>query len=346
MASNVAPVKHLCTHMAINMMNGIDTSEITATLASAAADYAREGISLESIQHALHEGFKVGFDVILGQGTPSEPDPIRALPQRLLDLLDTAYAAISTAYIEELRGAIVEHRTATHTLTSALLAGCAPAALACSTDIDLAESYHVVALAISRDHVAHEPTHIVVQRVEHALTLLYGRQTPSMLSADGGTVLVPVTTTANADLEGLIPFVSKHGRVRLTAAAVDAAIADIPTAADQARELLDTVLRLGAQPGLYQVKDVAVEHQLARPGPAREHLAALLDPLDTHPDLLDTLERHIANGLRRMKTANELHVHPNTVDYRLRRIKQLTGFDPAEAAGMWQLRSAMLARRI
>ncbi|RDI42463.1 PucR family transcriptional regulator, partial [Nocardia mexicana] len=71
---------------------------------------------------------------------------------------------------------------------------------------------------------------------------------------------------------------------------------------------------------------------------------SLLDPLDHHPELLDTLQTHIAHNLNRQRTARLLHVHTNTVDYRLKRIGQLTGFDPTQASGLWYLRSALVAR--
>ena len=43
--------------------------------------------------------------------------------------------------------------------------------------------------------------------------------------------------------------------------------------------------------------------------------------------LADTLERFVALGLDRRGAAADLGVHPNTLDYRLRRIGELTGLD-------------------
>lgn len=60
--------------------------------------------------------------------------------------------------------------------------------------------------------------------------------------------------------------------------------------------------------------------------------------------MLETLRTRISNNLNRQRTARILHVHTNTVDYRLKRIGQLTGFDPTQAAGLWYLRSALVAR--
>ncbi len=85
-------------------------------------------------------------------------------------------------------------------------------------------------------------------------------------------------------------------------------------------------------------------HSLTRPGPAREHLGAALDPLDDNPELLETLRVHISNNLNRQLTARVLYVHANTIDYRFKRIGQLIGFDPGQVKGLWYLRSALVAR--
>ena len=54
------------------------------------------------------------------------------------------------------------------------------------------------------------------------------------------------------------------------------------------------------------------------------------NPLDTH---LHTL-------------AAALHVHPNTLDYRLRRIVELTGLDPSTTRGLQLLGAALASRRL
>ncbi|WP_231609763.1 CdaR family transcriptional regulator, partial [Rhodococcus sp. CX] len=80
--------------------------------------------------------------------------------------------------------------------------------------------------------------------------------------------------------------------------------------------------------------------------PAREYLARVLEPLDDTPELIETLETHIAHDLSRQLTARTLHVHANTVDYRLKRIAQLTGYDPTRPSGLRQLQAAIVARRL
>ena len=59
---------------------------------------------------------------------------------------------------------------------------------------------------------------------------------------------------------------------------------------------------------------------------------ALLQPLEEHDarrhsQLVDTLDRFLSSGCRWQRTAEELHVHVNTLRHRLARVEQLTGRD-------------------
>ena len=61
-------------------------------------------------------------------------------------------------------------------------------------------------------------------------------------------------------------------------------------------------------------------------------------------ELLTTLRAHLDGGLNRRHTARTLHLHPNTVDYRLRRIARLTGLDPTRPADLLRITAAVAAR--
>jgi DNA-binding PucR family transcriptional regulator len=91
------------------------------------------------------------------------------------------------------------------------------------------------------------------------------------------------------------------------------------------------------------MQDLLIEYQITRPGPARDHLAATLAPLENHPELLETLRVHLETGLNRKGTGRRMHIHPNTVDYRLRRITQTTGIDLALPEGISRAHIALLA---
>lgn len=61
--------------------------------------------------------------------------------------------------------------------------------------------------------------------------------------------------------------------------------------------------------------------------------------------MLRTLETYLELGLDRRATAAALHIHPNTVDYRIRRIDRLTGLSPARPADLQHISAALVARR-
>ncbi|WP_174528359.1 PucR family transcriptional regulator, partial [Micromonospora maritima] len=87
--------------------------------------------------------------------------------------------------------------------------------------------------------------------------------------------------------------------------------------------------------GLRRVTDLAGETALAaQPALAELLRATLLGPLDPadefHRELATTALAWLDHGQRLDQTASALHVHPNTVRYRLRRLREVTGGPPAE----------------
>jgi len=79
-------------------------------------------------------------------------------------------------------------------------------------------------------------------------------------------------------------------------------------------------------PGLVHRAADLTELVALRDAPRRESLAAL----DSHPELVGTLRAFIAANMSMGDTAAGLHIHRNTLLYRLNRIRKLTGFDPRQ----------------
>ncbi|WP_194814154.1 CdaR family transcriptional regulator [Nocardia sp. XZ_19_385] len=359
---DVTTVTRMCLELAVSMLDGTDAPEKIRRLEHAAAQWAREGVPIDTVHRAMHEGFRLGLDlVVMSAATGYTHEDDQLVLRRgdyddlvggariVVDILDTMTSAVSKAYVRELRSVVREHHHGVHTMTSALLAGHPTSTMARESGIEIADRYHVLALAIPPHPEEANPAvdrNVVarrkLRRVQAALASA-GDTVLSLLSVDGGTLLIP-TTAETVDLDRLVAMLSQAGQVPITAAVVSVAAADIPGAADQAHQLLDMVHRLRLERGLYRFDDLALEYQLTRPGPGREQLCTLLDPLDSHPELLGTLHLHISNNLNRQRTAHALHVHTNTVDYRLKRIAAITGFDPSQASGLWYLRSALVAR--
>ncbi|MGW5229151.1 PucR family transcriptional regulator [Nocardia niigatensis] len=362
---DVTTITRTCLELAVSMLDGRDIPEKTKRLEDAAAQWARESIPIDTIHHAIHEGFKIGLELVMAKSTTryTKADATMSAltasdfhtmvdgAKLVVELLDRMTAAVSIAYVRELRAVISEHHTAVHTLTSALLGGHSTSTMARECGIEIAESYRVLAVSIpphpdekNRALDSQVVARRKLRRTQAELATRYPDKVLSLLSVDGGTILIPKHGLPDDELDEFVVNLSKAAQVPITAAVTQAAPQQIPAATEQAHELLDMVQRLQLVRGLYRFDDLSLEYQLTRPGPGRDHLGTLLDPLDEYPELLQTLQLHISNNLNRQRTARTLHVHTNTVDYRLKRIGQLTGFDPTHTSGVWYLRSALVAR--
>ncbi|MEU1981612.1 helix-turn-helix domain-containing protein [Nocardia sp. NPDC019395] len=348
---DVTTITRTCLELAVSMLDGQDIPEKTRRLENAAAGWAREGVPIDTIHHAVHEGFRLGLDLVVSNATVTDYSALVDGAKLVVEMLDKMTVCISMAYVRELRSVVSEHHTAVHTLTSALLGGHSTSTMARECGIEIAPAYIVLAVAIPAHPDESVPAldgKVVarrkLRRVQAELATRCSDAALSLLSVDGGTVLLPTEVLTPEKLDELLPQLSRAAQVPVSAAMVESPTAEVPTAADQAHELLDMVQRLDCVPGLYRFDDMALEYQLTRPGPGREYLGSLLDPLDDHPELLETLQRHISNNLNRQRTARLMHIHTNTIDYRLKRVAQLTGFDPTQPSGLWYLRSALVAR--
>ncbi|WP_051020679.1 PucR family transcriptional regulator [Nocardia araoensis] len=314
----------------------------TVRIFEAATRWAGVGVRMNTVQHLVHEGFRLYLDEHLHESHTLRHNDIR----KLFDALHAVTTTVSLAYLSVAPAA---DQTAPHAVAVALLRGHQPAKIHREYGIPVADRYTVLAVAVdpsTEEHPGrrHADGHSVRQRMQLGLAVHCGRHVPTLLSAIGGTILVPMSLVAADRLDELVTALAAAVRAPLTAAAIAAEPEQIPRAADQAHELLDMVGRLQSPPGLYRFEDLALEYQLTRPGPGRDRLAALLDPLEGHPELFDTLREHIRNDFNRRRTSRTMYLHPNTVDHRLKRIGRLTGLDTAVPHALYRLRAALIAR--
>ncbi|MDE1670942.1 PucR family transcriptional regulator [Nocardia gipuzkoensis] len=314
----------------------------TVRIFEAATRWAGVGVPMDTVQHLVHEGFRLYLDDHLRGSPAALHDDIRGL----FDALHAVTATVSLAYLSVAPAA---EQTAPHAAAVALLRGHHPGKVYREHGIPVADRYTVLAVALGRateEHSGRRPGdgHAIRQRMQICLAVHCGRHVPALLSAIGGTILMPVSLVAENELEELVAALAAAVPAPLTAAAIAAEPDRIPDAADRAHELLDMVRRLRRPPGLYRFDDLALEYQLTRPGPGRDRLAALLDPLEEHPELFETLREHVRNDFNRRRTSRTMYLHPNTVDHRLKRIGRLTGLDTALPQVLYRLRAALIAR--
>jgi DNA-binding PucR family transcriptional regulator len=116
-----------------------------------------------------------------------------------------------------------------------------------------------------------------------------------------------------------------------------------------AKGALDIAMRAGRTNTVVQLEDLGVvglllqlEDSTQLVAFAGRTLGPLLDYDDAHQtDLIDTLRTYFACNHDRNKAAGMLHVHPNTVTQRLRRIAQLCEADLADPSVTLQFSAAL-----
>ena len=333
-------------------------AERLAEIRTSAARRAEERVPLDAVLTAYHVGGRIGWEALCDGAQPEETAALVTAAGRVLSYVQQVTAEVAAAYLEEQQTIYGEERDARRALASALLAGEPADSLAARLGVQIAPAYLVVALRLEPN--ADETDKGVggavaarrkVRRVQGALDEWAGEPVVGLLEPAGGAVLFTSTQDAVASLadrlSDVVELVAKSAGADATAGgAVAIGVHDIARAAAQAHDVVRLARQLEKPPGGYLLRDVLLEYQLTRPSDAQTELAQLLDPLDRNPDLPRTLEVYLAHDLDRRSTAAALHVHPNTLDYRLRRIVDLTGLDPSTSRGLQLLGAALAARRL
>lgn len=339
------------------------TDEELAEPRASAARRAEERVPLQSVLTAYHIGGRIGWRALADEARPAEREQLDSFAEQVLGYVQAVTGAVASAYMEEQQHIYGEQRDARRTLTEALLTGPRPGdpgwppqSQARRAGVHLADGYMVLALhlAPTPDEMAAGVTGAVagrrkVRRVQAALDGLAGEPVLTLLEADGGPVLFPVGEDAAAEALGNAGAI---GEVLADAAGAEVAAGvcwargpdGVAAGAGEAREILDLAGRLNRPAGMYRLDDVLLEYAVTHPVDTASRLSGVLAPIDDRPDLVQTLEQWYAADFDRRAAAAALNVHPNTLDYRLRRVAELTGMDPSTARGLQLLGAAMTAR--
>jgi sugar diacid utilization regulator len=329
----------------------LPTEEELAEPRSSAARRAQERIPLDAVLTAYHVGGRVGWAALVAEAKPGETAELVAAGDRVQLYVQCLTSAVATAYLEEQQQISGEERDVRRALAAALMAGQPADALAARLGVDLAATWNVVALELA-EHLDEKAAGVAgavaarrkVRRVQSVLDEYAGGEALGLFDATGGTVFL---VDNGRNLDELAARLQTAAGVEVRAAVASCVdTSRLEAASAQTREVLRLVVRLGRPAGLYRLDDVLLEYQLTRPSDALTGLAAVLEPLERNPDLLLTLDTYLAENLDRRRTAAALHVHPNTLDYRLKRIVGLTGLEPASTAGLQLLAAASMARRL
>jgi hypothetical protein len=329
-------------------------------LTESAERRAEEGVPMEMVLDAYQVGTQVAFERILPAAVGAELAELPRMQLMMTQFLRTVTNAVATGYARHARATLVDEAASHQLLTNALVEGGDPVAAAERAGLRLATAYVVVAFAVGPhpDEVtpgtdAQVAGRRKLRRLRQELQRQLGEPVLWLPNPDGGLALLPepgpvaqLDGATRKRLASMAAHAERAAGAPLHAGVVPAAREEVPAAARLARELVDLVVALGRPAGVHGLDDVLLEYQLSRPSPARSALAALLDPLAAEPDLLETLRVYLAESLSRRRAALRLHVHPNTVDNRLRKATLLTGLDVTSPADLPRIHAAITARAV
>ncbi|MEU6840530.1 helix-turn-helix domain-containing protein [Streptomyces sp. NPDC046716] len=333
-----------------------DESQLLA-LRQSAAKRAEEGVPVEAVVRAYHVGAQECLQQMLAHATADDLEHVQAATVLVLQFLERMTVTVVAGFFAERQAVLGEDQSARQAMLTALVDGTDVLGTAARWGLDVPPCYLVLDLAVGAhpDEALDGVSPVIaakrkLRRLRVELNRHVDGTVLSALSGDGGVALIPCRTgpdrVTGQDWERLATAVAHMQRIagaHIMAGGASAAPKDIPAAVTLAREVRWVAAASTRPPGLYRLPDVLLEYQLMRPGPARDELAGLIRPLTARPELLDTVRAYLRCGLDRRRTAQELRVHPNTVDYRLRRAAEISGLDVTTGPDALRVRAGISA---
>lgn len=293
------------------------TEEDLSAFRESAKDRAAEGMPLEDLLHAYRLGGRLGWEAITAAAQPEEEHALLVGAELLMRYVDRVSSAVAQAYLEERQHLVSEEERRLRLLVDALIG---------RTDLhggprELAE---LLGFAIEDRYRPFAQTVPGAPVREHAriAAALRGRGVLALTEGDRVAGLAPPATAIESLGEDRAVFAIGEPTLR----------AELAGALEEVRLLVDLGRRLGRSGRIEAVEFLPELLLASSPRLAAQLRTRVLGPLEEYgekrtPDLLETLEEFVDTGLDRRATAKVMHIHPNTLDYRLRRIVELTGLD-------------------
>lgn len=272
-----------------------------------------------------------------------DPEAVRRTGEIVLHAVDDAVAAIADGHETARRTALQLEESDRREFIDDLLEGTGdPAAMLARAErygLDLTGSH---AVAVIRGAAPVTDTSPLLSQAASALTaasvtdFLVTTRHRRMIAVLPSPDLVTALPRATGDLIGV-------GRPHR-------GVASVAMSYKEALDALDLAERLDITDPVVHAEQLLVYRVLTRDREAMSDLIdAVLAPLETARGgagpLLDTLEAYFAAGGNTTATAVRLHLSVRAITYRLHRIRDLTGRDPAAPSDRFVLQTALLGAR-
>ncbi len=296
-------------------------------LAPAALDELREsvraradaGVPLEDLLHAYRIAGRLGWQILRRNAGPREQGALLDAAELLMLYLDLLSEVVTETYLAERERLVSEEERGARELVERIVDGTPLTVeereLARRLDVPVRERYVPFAAAIPG-----------ASPRRHAALAARLRGDGRLAVTEGDRVFgLALTAPDVADLG--------EGARALLALAEETPRAELGTVREELQLLVDHGRRQRLA-GVLTPASHALELLLARsPRIAAALRARVLEPLargGEGADLIHTLRTLVRCGFDRADTSHALHVHRNTLGYRIRRIEQLAALDLAQ----------------
>ena len=314
-----------------------------------------QGISLESFQRAARLWGHLLWEAVLEEVDPADPDEREAalfIASRVMEHVDHMSTNVAAGFLDELQGVWSDHEVVRRDLLDALVGGQGDTErirrLARSLKLRLQERYVVVVLRGADALVEEQADQTLSARAALRRIVEAARRN---LRCNGHSLLVGMR---HGEVVALCPVedADENDDIRRRTAALAEAvgpwevcvgvggshptIAGVAAGYAEARDAVEIAVGIGVHGRALHFDEVLIDHMIRSTPHADRILDSTLRPLldyddAKHASLVETLRAYIGAGFNLTRSAEVLQVHPNTVVYRLRRIRELTGRDPQEA---------------
>jgi sugar diacid utilization regulator len=325
---------------------------IFAPVRDGGARRVHQDISLESFQRATRLWGHVLWEAVLEESDPADPEEREAalvIAGRIMRHVDEMSRHVAEAFLNELQNTWSDREVVRRDLLDDLVSGQGDTErvrrLARSLKLSLADRYVAIVLR-GPDALAEEQAdqalaaRVALRRiVELARRHLRAGCSSVLVGMRHGEVVALCPSEEPGSVEEI------RGRaVALAAALAEAEVcvgvgdshpdlAGIAVSYTEARDAAEIAVGIGVTGRPLYFDEVLIDHMIRSTPHADRILDSTLRPLVEYDEakqaeLVPTLRAYLASGFNLTRSAEVLHVHPNTVVYRLRRIRELSGRDP------------------
>lgn len=320
-----------------SLITGVEPSEAELEpVVALAVTRHHDGVPLESILNVYRSGATLIWSQLSEGATQDEREILLSGAGQLMHYLTRITARIAVACTRSPANDLPDRDDTARTVAVALLRGQPPESWSLAHRPPLATSYLVVTIVpLDGDSNATRGLYERLTSIDGALvapersgwTALVPQNAAGI---DGNRTLESVRTVLD-DATGSL-FASSPDYVG--GAAVASAREEIPGAADQAH----TICRLNeigqSAQALASIDDVIFAYGVATTvREVRDHHLRIHSALDGHALLRETLWTFLDQSCNAQATARVLHLHRNTISYRMDKVTELSGHDPLTFEG-------------